>query len=85
MCVCSSLLQLGDWLQFTPRQLTHLLKLCLALFQNPHLFLEPYLPVLCPGLKSIVLDPSYTVCSEECEHWSVRDLAAAAVAALLHK
>ncbi len=77
--------QLCDWHHYSPCQLTHLLKLCLALFQNPHLYLEPYLSALYPGLKALLLDATYLVCGEDWEHWSVRELAAVSLATLLHR
>ena len=49
------------------------------------MFLDPYGQCLYPYLKAIILDSSYLSFGGEFDHWHVRQLAAAAMAQLLHR
>ena len=87
-CVTLSLFlpfQLGKWSQFSPAQLVKIIKLLLSLLKNNSVYLEPYGRCVYPHLRTIVLDSAYLSFGGEFDHWHVRQLAAAAMAQLVHR
>lgn len=71
---------LSVWPTYFPYQILRLLKLLTAILKNTSLFLDSYVHIVFPLVKSIIFNESYLHNGVSSSHWNVREAAAMCLA-----